>query len=79
MTASKCPNCGGVEFYRRVNAIANGWVVRLLPKLMPGRFEIVMCKDCGLTRFFASHEDRRDASSKWERVSSDAPDRPLGL
>lgn len=81
MTPSKCPNCGHSEFYRRANVRASGVSARLLPNLMPGLFDVLLCKDCGLIRLFASHADRQAAEAKWESVSSElkTPVGPLGL
>jgi predicted nucleic-acid-binding Zn-ribbon protein len=77
MADGKCPNCGSEELYRYVNTPANGWVIRLLPKVTPGYFTVILCRDCGLTRFFAGQVDRERASAIWERL--DAAHRPLGL
>jgi predicted nucleic-acid-binding Zn-ribbon protein len=77
MAEAKCPDCGSEELYRHVNTAANGWTVRLLPKLMPGRFTVVLCGNCGLTRFYASHADRESARVGWERLQ--ASQHPLSL
>jgi predicted nucleic-acid-binding Zn-ribbon protein len=83
MTVSKCPNCGSLEMYRsRRTTAARGL---LGPNLLPGlsaargRFRVVVCRDCGLTRLFAGVMDRDalGSSQAWERVS-DAKG-PLGL
>jgi len=81
MSLTKCPECGGSELYRSDRETpANGFSVRLLPNLPWGRVRVVVCKDCGLTRFFASHVDLQALSgSSWERVNADAPSQPLGL
>lgn len=36
----------------------------------PETFQLVICRDCGLTRFFASKEarDRLADSNKWKRI-----------
>ena len=82
MMVSKCPNCGGSDLYRSVQTTpANGMFgPNLLPKLSSGRFRVVVCKDCGLTRLFASTVDTQALSSReWERVSEDVSSHPLGL
>jgi predicted nucleic-acid-binding Zn-ribbon protein len=80
MTISKCPNCGGSNQYARAQVPANGaFGPHLLPKLRPGRFYIVICKDCGLTRFFASRVDTQSLSNKWKRVADVVPMDPLGM
>jgi predicted nucleic-acid-binding Zn-ribbon protein len=75
-----CPNCGGKTLYRsrEVNA-SGGYGPDFLPGLgqviagfirTSGKFTLVVCADCGLTRFFAGTEPRaRLADSKdWARV-----------
>ena len=76
MTSSPtCPECGKNTLYRSANVSAGGGHA---PNLLPGlgsfwtaaSFQLVVCKDCGLTRFFASKEARGklSESSKWTRV-----------
>jgi len=81
MAAAKCPDCGGSELYRsKQNTPANGKLFGpvLLPHSSPARFRVVVCKDCGLTRFYASTVDIRQLpGGGWEPVSQ--PTRPLGL
>jgi len=38
--------------------------------MAPANFRLILCKDCGLTRFFASREAREKVaeSKKWERI-----------
>jgi predicted nucleic-acid-binding Zn-ribbon protein len=70
-----CPNCGSTQLYRSPAISSGGGHA---PNFLPGlggvfrsaRFEIVLCRDCGLTRFFA-HPDARanlSASEKWRPV-----------
>jgi predicted nucleic-acid-binding Zn-ribbon protein len=72
---SPCPGCGGRTLYRGPETSAGGGHA---PNYLPGlgsflraaRFTLVVCRDCGLTRFFASSEARarlRD-SGKWKAV-----------
>lgn len=72
-----CPNCGGSNLYRSRRAISSGG--GYAPNYLPGlggflqkaRFKIVVCRGCGLTRFFAQPEaavERLADSPKWERV-----------
>jgi predicted nucleic-acid-binding Zn-ribbon protein len=72
---SPCPNCGGANLYRsREVSSGGGHAPNYLPGLgsllRAGRFELVLCKDCGLTRFFARQEARAKVSesAKWRRV-----------
>lgn len=75
MKISPCPNCGSAKLYRSKAVSAGGGHS---PNYLPGlggffsseKFHLVMCKDCGLTRFFARRQaaDRVADSGKWERV-----------
>lgn len=78
MEAQTCPNCRGRELYRSKRPVGSGG--GYAPNYLPGlgsflrcsaRLEVVVCSDCGLTRFFASPEARAKLSSstKWVRVS----------
>ncbi len=72
-TLSACPNCGGTSQYRGPETSAGGGNA---PNYLPGlgnflrsaRFTLVICRDCGLTRFFAGPEAREKLreSSKWQ-------------
>jgi hypothetical protein len=75
ITVSPCPNCGGTTQFQGPDTSAGGGHA---PNYLPGlggflraaRFTLVVCRDCGLTRFFASAEARaklRD-SGKWKAV-----------
>ena len=76
MRVNACPACGGANLYRtRKPAGAGGGHA---PNYLPGlgrflrtaTFTIVVCSDCGLTRFYADGEAVRKLpdSPKWERV-----------
>lgn len=70
-----CPHCGGNTLYRSQEVAAAG---SHGPDLLPGlgrlfrgaKFVIVVCRDCGLTRFFAQPEARArlKESKKWTLV-----------
>lgn len=72
---SVCPNCGGKRLYRSDEVSAGGGHA---PNYLPGlggffaaaKFNVVVCGDCGLTRFYASSEARSklSESSKWNAV-----------
>ena len=82
MVFMKCPSCGGSDLYRSAqNTPATGlFGPSLLPKLSPGRFRVVVCKDCGLTSLFASTSDVQGLSGpEWERMVDGVSSRPLGL
>jgi predicted nucleic-acid-binding Zn-ribbon protein len=80
MKVSDCPDCGGSDLYRSVaTTSAKGlFGPDLLPNLEWGQLRVVVCKDCGLTRFFASNMDRQALSTgAWERIVEGAG--PLGI
>jgi predicted nucleic-acid-binding Zn-ribbon protein len=82
MRISKCPSCGGSDLYCSArNTPANGlFGPNLLPKSSPGRFRVVVCKDCGLTSLFASVVDTQALGGpSWERLVEGVSNRPLGL
>ena len=70
-----CPNCGGSNLFRTRKGVGSGgghapnYLPGLGGFLTSGRFHIVLCKDCGLTRFFATREATAKVadSPKWER------------
>jgi predicted nucleic-acid-binding Zn-ribbon protein len=72
---SPCPNCDSRELYRSEEVSAGGGHA---PNYLPGlggfwlaeRFNLVVCKECGLTRFFARPEARVKVaeSKKWKRL-----------
>jgi predicted nucleic-acid-binding Zn-ribbon protein len=76
MNVSPCPGCGGSDLYRTVRPVAagGGHAPNYLPGLGPWwrseRFVLVLCKSCGLTRFFARPEAtaKVSESEKWERA-----------
>jgi predicted nucleic-acid-binding Zn-ribbon protein len=70
-----CPNCGGRTLYRGPATSAGGGHA---PNYLPGlgrflssaKFVLVVCRDCGLTRFFAQPEARARLkdTGKWKAV-----------
>lgn len=75
MESKKCPECGGGGLYRSENVSASGGDgLNFLPGLGDffsyPKFHIVLCKDCGLTRFFAAREalSKLSDSKKWTRL-----------
>jgi predicted nucleic-acid-binding Zn-ribbon protein len=75
MKISPCPNCDGKNLYRSRPISAGGGYA---PNYLPGlggflrveKFQLVTCRDCGLTRFFARREatEKLANASQWERV-----------
>ena len=74
MNVSPCPNCGGRELYGTKASAGGGHAPNYLPGLggfwMTAKFELVLCRDCGLTRFFASRDamEKVANSKKWKRM-----------
>lgn len=75
-TFSPCPNCGGGNQYVSLKEVSagGGHAPNFLPDLgtifSAEKFRIVVCSDCGLTRFFArrSAREKLRESEKWKRV-----------
>ena len=74
---SSCTNCGGTSLYEGEETSAGGghapnYLSGLGRFLRTARFQLVICEDCGLTRFFASKEARANLADcpKWTRLSS---------
>ena len=75
MKIAACPNCGGNQLYQTDPVSAGGGHA---PNYLPGlgsffaaeKFVLVLCRDCGLTRFFARPEAlaKLNESAKWRRV-----------
>ena len=72
---SACPNCGGKTLYSGpATSSAGGHAPNYLPGLgtflRAARFTLVVCRDCGLTRFFAAPEARAKLkeSGKWKSL-----------
>jgi len=73
---TRCPNCESGDQYRSIKPVSAGG--GHAPNFLPGlgslfraaRFEIVVCRECGLTRWFASEEARRtlSESKRWKRA-----------
>jgi predicted nucleic-acid-binding Zn-ribbon protein len=70
-----CPHCGGMTLYQSKDVGSGG---SHGPDLLPGlgkfvfsaKFVVVVCRDCGLTRFYAQPEARAklSGSKKWKLV-----------
>lgn len=75
MRISPCPNCNGNQLFQSDPISAGGGHA---PNYLPGlggflsveKFVLVLCRDCGLTRFFARPEalPKLGESKKWRRV-----------
>jgi predicted nucleic-acid-binding Zn-ribbon protein len=63
-----CPNCEGTTLYRAEGIGAGGGYS---PDFLKGaKFDVVVCRTCGLTRWYARPEARQRLgdSKKWKRV-----------
>lgn len=73
--SSTCPECGNSNLYSSDEVSSGGGYA---PNYLPGlggflssaKFTVVVCKDCGLSRFFASKEarDKISQSDKWRKI-----------
>jgi predicted nucleic-acid-binding Zn-ribbon protein len=70
-----CPNCGSAHLYKSPPVSSGGGhAPNFLPSLggifRSARFEVVVCRDCGLSRFFAVQDARGklSAATKWRQV-----------
>jgi predicted nucleic-acid-binding Zn-ribbon protein len=75
MNVAPCPNCGSKNLFKS-NAVSAGG--GHAPNYLPGlggfisaeKFHLVLCGNCGLTRFFARQEALRKVADakKWQRI-----------
>ena len=71
-----CPNCGGGNLFLSLKEVSagGGHAPNYLPDLggffAAEKFRVVVCSDCGLTRFFArmSAVEKLRESEKWKRI-----------
>ena len=72
--ATDCPHCKGKELYTRRVSSAGGEGPYLLQGLGHflhyADFDVVLCADCGLTRFFAEPDARVNVrtNSGWKKL-----------
>ena len=74
-TRAPCPECGGTDLYVHGDISARGGYG---PDLLPGtsgvfttaRMKAIVCKDCGLVRFYAQRETlaRLSSDKGWQRL-----------
>jgi predicted nucleic-acid-binding Zn-ribbon protein len=65
-SAKPCPHCAGTELYtRRLSSAGHQiYLLRGLGHFLHfAEFDVVVCANCGLTRFFAEPEARQNARS----------------
>lgn len=74
MRTKECPECGGRNLYESNISAGGGYAPNYLQGLggfwTAAKFRMVLCQDCGLTRWFAPEEARQKVASspKWTRV-----------
>ena len=70
----KCPECDGATLFTTTTSSGGPYGPFLLPSLggflNSAKFRVVVCQDCGLTRFYAQPEALKKISeaSQWQRV-----------
>ena len=74
-TSANCPECGKANLFRTTQVSAGGGhAPNYLPGLgtffSSGKFDVVVCQDCGLPRVYATKEarDRLAHHTKWART-----------
>jgi len=73
-----CPECGSENLHYATTNSGGGYGPMLLPGLgsflAPAQFRVVLCGDCGLTRFFAERSAlaKLVKSRAWRRVHQEA-------
>ena len=59
-TNRKCPECSGENLHQTITGSGGAYGPNLLPRLggwlIQPKFRVVVCGDCGLTRFYADAE-----------------------
>ena len=76
MAISACSNCGSKRQYQNKKQMSAGggqgpnYLSGLGTFWKPAMFEVVVCMDCGLTRYFANAEAREKlrTSPKWQPI-----------
>lgn len=72
--SKSCPECGRSNLFSTNVSSGGGYAPNYLPGLgsfLRGtKFRVLVCQDCGLTRFFAPPEAtaKLKDSSKWKRI-----------
>lgn len=72
---SPCTNCGGTNLYEGKETSAGGgyapnYLSGLGSFLRTAKFQLVVCEDCGLSRFFASADARSKLAEepRWKKM-----------
>jgi predicted nucleic-acid-binding Zn-ribbon protein len=74
--AATCPECGKSNLYKSIAQVSAGG--GQAPNYLPGlgtiwsaaKFNVVICQDCGLTRYYTAKEglEKLSKSDKWKRL-----------
>ena len=73
--ATQCLHCGGDQLYSTDTNAAGGYGPNLLPGLggyfQGATIQVVVCRDCGWTQFFASKPalEKLEQASGWRKIS----------
>ena len=71
-TSQKCPECGKSNVYanRAINSAASYLLPHLGGFLHFAKFEVLVCGDCGLTRFYTDPKARAKlpTARSWSRL-----------
>jgi predicted nucleic-acid-binding Zn-ribbon protein len=76
---STCPECGSENLHFTVTKSGGPYGPLFLPGLgsflTPAQFRVILCGDCGLTRFFAEPSSlaKLNKSRAWRRVELEMP------
>ena len=74
MNPKACPECGQNNLFVTTTNSGGGYGPMLLPRLSGffgfAKFDVVVCADCGLTRFFAAQEAcaRLATTANWSKL-----------
>lgn len=74
MKTKSCPECGGATYGHNSARAGGGYGPYFLPGLggflRMASFEVVVCGDCGLTRFYAEPDAiaKLPHAKQWERL-----------
>jgi predicted nucleic-acid-binding Zn-ribbon protein len=74
---NKCPECGNASLFTTSVSSAGGYGPVLLPGLHGllryPKFNVVVCADCGLTRFYAEESARKklERARQWTRLKDE--------
>ena len=72
MRNTKCPECGGIEIFKREVDSVGGYGPDLLPGVgrifKRGKYELRVCGSCGFTRWFVPERFLKDIREKGKFV-----------